>query len=203
MDNAKWSGWYIPGMSLMPMSHHLFRPSETGIWVPTESPVSSSDCQPVYKLHGSSNWRDAANGALMIIGGDKAQQIRTHPILNEYAQVFEAHLAKPDTRLMVIGYGFRDHHINKVISRAVYQSGLKLFVICPEGSEVAKTFRSSAHPGAALAAFGYDLEDVSSKGLMGASRRSLREIFGGSDPIEHAKVMRFLHPSSGPDNRDF
>jgi len=64
-------------------------------------------------------------------------------------------------------------------------------VIAPKGSDIAAVFRSSALPGAALTAYGYDLEDVFAKGLIGASRRGLRDIFGG-DSIEHAKVMRFF-----------
>ncbi len=115
---------------------------------------------------------------LMIIGGDKAQQIQTHPILSEYAQVFEALLTRPDSRLMVIGYGFRDHHINRVIARAVYEHGLQFFVICPEGPKVATTLRSEVHPGAVLAAFGYDLEHVFERGCVGFSTRNLRETFG-------------------------
>jgi hypothetical protein len=55
---------------------------------------------------------------------------------------------------MIIGYGFRDHHINRVIARGVREQGLQFFVICTEGAQVAQTFRSHVHAGAALAAFG-------------------------------------------------
>jgi hypothetical protein len=125
------------------------------------------------------NWRDADNQALVIIGGDKAQQIQTHPTLSAYAQAFDERLTRPESKLMIIGYGFRDHHINRAIVRGVREQGLQFFVICPEGAKVAQTFRSEAHPGAALAAFEYDLEDVFARGCVGISTRMLRDIFGG------------------------
>jgi len=36
------------------------------------------------------------------------------------------------------------------------------------------------------------LEDVFQRGLIGASRRSLNEIFSGRDPIELSKLRRFV-----------
>jgi hypothetical protein len=166
---GKWDDWQLPGMRLNVQSLEPLRERATGLWTPDASMKADSRCQPLYKVHGSVNWRDASNQALMIIGGDKAQLIQTHPILSEYAKVFEALLTRPDSRLMVIGYGFRDHHINRVIARAVYEHGLQFFVICPEGPKVATTLRSEVHPGAALTAFGYDLEDVFERGCVGFS----------------------------------
>jgi hypothetical protein len=95
---------------------------------------------------------------------------------------------------MIIGYGFRDHHINQVIARAVYKHGLQFFVISPEGAKVAETLRSDVHAGAALTAFGYDLEDVFARGCVGISTRMLRDIFGAQQG-EHTRVMRFLNPT--------
>ena len=101
---------------------------------------------------------------------------------------------RPESKLMIIGYGFRDHHINRALARAVYEQGLQFFVIGPEGAKVAQTFRSEQHPGAALAAFGYDLEELFSRGCIGISTRMLRDIFG-DDRGEHTRVMRFVNPS--------
>jgi hypothetical protein len=191
---GKWGGWQIPGMKLNPQSLEPLQERATGIWTPSASITTDARCQPLYKLHGSVNWRDADNQALMIIGGDKAQQIQTHPILTAYAQTFEANLTRSEARLMIIGYGFRDHHINRVIARAVYEHGLQFFVICPEGAKVAEAFRSDILPGAALTAFGYDLEDVFTRGCVGISTRKLSEIFG-TERGEHTRVMRFVNPT--------
>ncbi len=191
---GKWGGWQIPGMKLNVQSLQPLQERATGLWTPSASMKTDSRFQPLYKLHGSVNWRDADNQALMIIGGDKAQQIQTHPILSAYARVFEALLTRPESRLMIIGYGFRDHHINRVIARAVYEKGLQFFVICPEGAKVAETFRSDIHPGAALTAFGYDLENVFERGCVGFSTLKLSDIFG-TVRAEHTRIMRFVDPT--------
>jgi len=191
-SSGRWQGAHLPGMKLDSAPIDPMEPRILGTWKPTGSAaISDRGQQPIYKLHGSSNWRDPLNSNLMIIGGDKARQIGAHPILVEYAQVFDHQLAQPDARLVIIGYGFRDHHINKAIAAAVYASGLTFFVVSPDGSDMAHIFRSPVHPGAALTTLGYDLSDVFAQGLTGASRRWLQETFG-SDHIEHAKVMRFL-----------
>jgi len=76
--------------------------------------------QPYIKLHGSSNWFDTFNGQpMLVIGGNKPEVIARHPILKWNHEQFRAYLSKPDTRLMVIGYRFRDEHINNAISQAV------------------------------------------------------------------------------------
>jgi hypothetical protein len=193
-SSGRWGGWQIPGMTLNVQSLQPLQERATGTWTPSTSMTCDHRYQPLYKLHGSVNWRTADNRALMIVGGEKAQQIQGHPILRAYAEVFEATLLRPETRLMIIGYGFRDHHINRVIAQAVYKQGLKFFVVCPEGAKVAETFRSEVHSGAALTAFGYDLEHVFSQGCVGCSTRKLSEIFG-AERVEHARVVRFVDPT--------
>ena len=68
--------------------------------------------QPYIKLHGSFNWVDQENGALLILGGNKAENIRKHPLLVWYHQKFKEDLTAAGTRLMIIGYSFNDPHIN-------------------------------------------------------------------------------------------
>jgi len=94
---------------------------------------------------------------------------------------------------MVIGYGFRDPHINQVIVDAVYQHGVELFIIDPAGRKLSQVLSSEVHAGASMAIHGYDLGEVFKKGLVGVSQRSLREIFGGSGP-EYGKVRDFFQP---------
>jgi hypothetical protein len=193
-SSGRWGGWQIPGMTLNVQSLQPLQERATGIWTPSASATRDRRYQPLYKLHGSVNWRTADDQALMIVDGEKAQQIQAHPTLTAYAQGFEATLMGPESRLMIIGYGFRDHHINRVIARAVYERGLRFFVVCPEGAKVAEALSSEVHPGAALTVFGYDLGDVFSRGCVGFSTRKLSEIFG-TDLGEHARVMRFVDPT--------
>jgi hypothetical protein len=70
---------------------------------------------------------------MMVIGKDKADQISREPLLAWYMNIFKQVLSQKDRRLLVIGYGFRDKHINEIISKAVKNHGLKLYVISPEG----------------------------------------------------------------------
>jgi phosphatidylserine/phosphatidylglycerophosphate/cardiolipin synthase-like enzyme len=51
-------------------------------------------------------------------------------------RTFENALSAADSRLLVIGYGFRDKHVNEVLERAIAK-GLRLFVIDPNGAELA------------------------------------------------------------------
>jgi hypothetical protein len=71
----------------------------------------------------------------MILGGGKARAIERYPVLKWYAQVFAQCLSEPDARLMIIGYGFLDQHINDVLTQAI-ERGLQIFVIDQLGAEV-------------------------------------------------------------------
>jgi hypothetical protein len=82
------------------------------------------------KLHGSTNWQTkVGNRKVMVIGGNKIEQIISQPLLNWYFEIFKQVLSCPDRRLLIIGYGFGDDHINKVISNAVQKHGLQVYVV--------------------------------------------------------------------------
>lgn len=117
------------------------------------------------------------------------QEIGSTPILQWYLQLFEAHLSQPDARLMVIGYGFRDEHINAAIDRAAAR-GLKLFVIDPRGARIAYEMNES-RKGNRIGASDTALEQLMKQSLIGGSSRPLRSIFT-DDETEHAKIMRFF-----------
>jgi hypothetical protein len=127
---GKWSGAAMPGVSpsmpvgtngIMSWAQRWFNP------VPKSEFVVPRGVQPLFKLHGSSNWREADGSSMLVIGGNKMRAIGLSPILNWYHEEFGRCLSEPDSRLMVIGYGFRDDHINELIVRGVDQNGLKLF----------------------------------------------------------------------------
>lgn len=81
------------------------------------------------KLHGSFNWRSADEQKnLMVIGGDKANQIGQIPLFNWYHGIFREVLHAGDVRLFVIGHSFSDDHINRIIQSAVKTAGLQMFV---------------------------------------------------------------------------
>jgi SIR2-like domain len=80
------------------------------------------------KLHGSFNWQASGDGAPLVIGTAKEKQIAGHALLAWYFDIFARVLNGGNVRLMVIGYGFGDDHISRVIAEACRNSGLELFV---------------------------------------------------------------------------
>ena len=190
-----WSGHELPGMQLkqgeeVDTAHSWSR----NHWVPITAPYAANPtCQPLFKLHGSSNWVDADSIPLLVIGGNKTRQLKHNAILSWYAKKFGEYLRAGDTRLMTIGYGFRDGHINDAIKFAVERSGLRFFNISPEGASQARAMNPTRQPGA-ITDPSTDLEPMFEKGIVGTSRRSLSEIFGRGSSIEHAKIMRFFAP---------
>lgn len=80
----------------------------------------------VVKLHGSAEWQNQ-NGDLLVIGGDKELFIEQSPLLSAYQEAFKSVLTQPGMRLMVIGYGFADAHINDIILDGI-NAGMKLWV---------------------------------------------------------------------------
>jgi hypothetical protein len=190
VSNRQWNGPQLPGMKLVVAASGYPTPSwAQRAWVPSNDHRVSPGMQPFFKLHGSSNWQTTEGHPMLIMGGDKVREIGLHPILAWYADQFDHYLAQPNSRLMVIGYGFRDEHINAAIRRAVERNGLQLFVIAPHGGELARALNPTNSPG--LIRKDTELECAFERSLIGASRRSLSEIFG-RDAIEHKKVQRFF-----------
>ena len=193
-DARRWAGAQIPGMSRTPSQEPLHANSwARSTWVPLPENEFKVEIQsqPFFKLHGSSNWASPSGDPLLVMGGAKAMEVAQNKILKWYAQQFDEYLAKPSARLMVIGYGFRDQHINDAIKRAM-DRGLQMFIIAPEGAELAMKLNPTRSPGHII--MQTELEMKFQQNLIGASRRQLRDIFGG-DTAEHNKVMRFFDPS--------
>jgi hypothetical protein len=181
----------IPGMERIAHSEPIHAESlSRATWRP-RSPEDfrvSSGSQPYIKLHGSSNWFANDGSRVMIIGGAKQQEIGHTPILNWYLQLLEQMLSGPDSRMMVIGYGFRDGHITKAIDKAASQD-LKLFVIDPPGARIAYEMNETRNKGQIVETS--TLELLLQRAVIGGSRRRLSEIFG-DDETEHEKIMRFF-----------
>lgn len=153
-------------------------------WEPNGQHGIAQGAQPIFKLHGSSQWVSPAGDELLIMGGNKSPAIQKQSVLRWYHECFAEYLATTDSRLMIIGYSFGDNHINSIIENSA-KNGLRIFIIDPRGGDVLRTQFSPGTVGEP--AYPTDRETM----LIGASRRSLREIFGG-DEIERAKVMRFF-----------
>ncbi len=84
------------------------------------------------KLHGSYNWKSYDGSDMMVIGRGKRKQIHKEPLLTYYYDLFKEVLFQDQRRLLVIGYGFGDEHINSVLSEAVREHKLKIYILSPE-----------------------------------------------------------------------
>lgn len=191
IGKKKHDGAELPGMLRKPSLEPFHSDSwSRSIWSPMdeEAYAVSPRHQPIYKLHGSSNWTHTDNRPLLIMGDAKVREIGQTPILNWYASEFDRWLSRESSKLMVIGYGFGDDHINEIIVKAV-ASGLKLFIIDPHGAALGRRVNHTRQLSITLPT---QIEMIFEKALIGASRRSLREIFS-YDKTEFNKIMRFFN----------
>ena len=176
-----WDGGQLPGMRPAGTATHPIRRWEE---IPDGFTVDTN-LQPIFKLHGSTNWDDPKGEGLLVLGGNKSEAIGRHQILSWYFEQFRGYLSRDNTQLMVIGYGFGDDHVNSAILSAAESNSLLLFIIDVLGVDVLDKNRGALIPGPDIL-----MKKLSPK-VIGASRRSLPEIFR-PDPIEHSKLMRFF-----------
>jgi hypothetical protein len=132
----------------------------------------------VIKLHGSFNWRTQDGRNAMIVGMEKTAQIGAFPLLAAYWQIFRAVLQAGEVRLMVVGYGFGDEHVNAVIADAVENHGLRLF-IWDTAPNLMDRVRAAPHG------------DRIWKGVLSTTSRSMIEVFP-SNQAETAEYRRIL-----------
>jgi hypothetical protein len=146
---------------------------------------SIPNLQPIYKLHGSIDWSDDT-GALFVVGGGKEQYIDSKPLLKAYFTEFRRRLSEPNARLMVIGYGFADGHVNKLITDVSQATqALSIYYVHPEG-------RDAVHQGKQhKVIIGYSPPSIAQVPCIGESRRPLTSTFGDDD-LEYEKLMRFF-----------
>jgi hypothetical protein len=119
------------------------------------------------KLHGSQNWLDSNGNMKLVIGKNKPTDISNEPLLSLYADVFKQVLTNENIELFVIGYSFRDPHINEAIANSV-KFGLKLHILSPMPTRTVLSEIRSNDPK-------YGEEIVSS--LMGPYKCTLNELF--------------------------
>jgi hypothetical protein len=83
------------------------------------------------KLHGSMNWR-VGTSEVVVLGGAKAEAIARFPILRMNNAIFRRALREKNARLLVVGYGFGDDHINEAINQAAAsRNGLAMWIVDP------------------------------------------------------------------------
>lgn len=133
----------IPCISSMPRHKNQLESSDY-VTLPTSSQLNQKLNDPIhpldtgsrtvyyFKLHGSHNWLSSDGSRRMVIGPDKEGQINREPLLKWYKESFKMLLGREAVKLLVVGYSFRDTHINCVIADAIMDKGLELGVVCPD-----------------------------------------------------------------------
>lgn len=190
LSDGRWpGGWQIPGMRRILDAGRSPLDPKPVIWEPDASRLRVVDkSQPYFKLHGSSNWIRNDGGQLLVLGSEKVQQVNGQETLRWYMEQFRLYLSAP-TRLMIIGYGYRDQHINELLMDAARRGTLKTFVIDPNGLNAFDQNNLTRRPGNIYCPS--ELETTLSPTLIGASSRRLSETFN-DDYAEHSKVMTFF-----------
>jgi SIR2-like domain len=98
------------------------------------------------KLLGSYGWTVAAGSNAMVLGQNKASTIEKEPLLSWYGDLFrEVLLWEKRKVLVVIGYSFRDPHINRVIADGIRKGVLQLCIISPQTPESFQNDLCGAH----------------------------------------------------------
>jgi hypothetical protein len=131
------------------------------------------------KLHGSQNWLDSSGRQKLVIGhpSSKRAEIEHEPLLSWYFELFQEALNRRSVRLLVIGYSFRDEHINSVLADAVTTRALSIHLLCPEQPNAFISCLREKRPR------GQDI----TKGLKGYYQNSVAEVFppdGGETPAK-------------------
>jgi hypothetical protein len=183
----RWSGTSLPGIATRNDSGKRYQ----GMLQPREKDFDADlhkNTQPYFKLHGSSNWI-TPTGRLIVMGGDKALAIDRDPILKWSNGKFHEYLHKPETRLLIIGYGFLDKHINAHLESAASMTDFKVFIVDPNGVDAIDPPR----PPGTIGSGPSTLMSALRPRIVGASRRRLSDSFG-TDGVEFGKIWRFFEP---------
>jgi hypothetical protein len=133
------------------------------------------------KLHGSYGWKTHENPDQMIIGTTKERMIRDHALFSWYFEVLKWAIARGDQMLLIIGYGFKDEHVNQLILEGVQRHGLKLYVATTTPLDRLTNEMTYGH----YSALGLLM------GIRGYYPWSLSEIFPGDQRVtDHARRIR-------------
>lgn len=185
-NHTRWSTSVFPGVSSTPdWLSPRFKEDRLDmvLRVAVSAPAPDPRNQPVYKLHGSVNWRSTDNDQLLVIGTGKEDLIAGIPLLRHYGEIFREYLRRGHTKIMVLGYGFGDAHINQVLLDAARRSSLQMFLVNPSG-----TGAFAAHKGVS----GNGRNELFEIPLVGQSQRQLSEILSSYDDPAMQDIEAFF-----------
>src|ERR1700730_9424060 len=123
-------GFSLPGIRLLPPlpMPAAGRPRFAYPATPDMSEIGLEGNLNYIKLHASFLWHPEDGSPGMVLGGGKEIKIGRSPLLTWYYQLFNQVLCSGDVRLLVIGYSFKDEHINRIIWTAAQSFGARIFI---------------------------------------------------------------------------
>lgn len=80
------------------------------------------------KLHGSAHWQHSEGRDILISGVNKKEKISNFNLLQAEYLLFEKICDVKDLQIVIVGYGFRDPHVNETILSAV-ENGARLYIV--------------------------------------------------------------------------
>ncbi|MFA5820828.1 MAG: SIR2 family protein [Candidatus Gracilibacteria bacterium] len=133
-------GWFSPKAPKLEVGKHNFEDLEFEQITATISPeIKIEDIEkdvnnhagPAYiKLHGSYGWYSSNGQHRLVIGNNKTQQIKDEPLLDWYFQIFKQ-IMGAQKNILVIGYSFKDKHINDALFENTEKHNGKILIINP------------------------------------------------------------------------
>lgn len=130
------------------------------------------------KLHGSYGWKSSDGTNQLVIGTNKESLINKEPLLKGYLDLLRSVVAEGGKKVLIIGYGFHDPHINNILLKGVEDNDLKIYVLSTQSPEEFSKRVKNANffiPGSGHSRAGGIL-----KGLSGYFPYALRDIFPGN-----------------------
>ena len=116
---------------------------------PGRRPQRVADMLYLYKLHGSINWTSDPSAELATTEIHQSPGVSDRAVIfptpqkdwdvlgypySDLLRAFSAHIMQPEAALIVVGYGFGDDHVNRVMARAIKaNTTLQLLVVAPAG----------------------------------------------------------------------
>ncbi len=137
------------------------------------------------KLHGSYGWKSSDGSNQLVVGTTKESLIQKEPILQGYFDSFKSVIKEGGKKVLIIGYGFRDVHINAALLDGVENHGLQIYILSTQPPAALRQQIEHGH---------YYAKGILDKGLKGYFQKSLLEVFPKNQDrtIHYEKILATL-----------
>lgn len=166
----------LQGKELMPNEFVMLQGA--GVEEKAEKDINNHVGLVYIKLHGSYGWKSSDGSNQLVIGKNKTELIDREPLLRWYLDLFRKVIAERGKKLLIIGYGFGDQHINKILVNGIKKYGLRIYIISTQSIAELKTYFERGEHYYALPIL---------DGLRGYFPYQLKEIF----PANQSKTVFF------------